>query len=141
MNPLAIWLKKLISRERRRARRMPSLSLVAHYWDGAAPVAHVVRDISMAGFFLLTDQRWYPGTVIRMTLTYRDLPDTDKHRSIQVLGKVVRSGGDGVGCAFVLSDGHPSASEDELSSKTLNKFLKRQLPPSPMKMLQSIQNR
>jgi PilZ domain len=125
MNPLRVWFDKLFSRERRRAHRKPSVSLVAHYWDGAAPVAHVVRDVSMSGLFLVTEQRWYPGTVIRMTLNYTDLPDADKHRAIQVLAKVTRAGGDGVGCSFVLSDGHPSTSTDELNSKTLNKFLRR----------------
>jgi hypothetical protein len=125
MNPLRVWVEKLFSRERRRARRKPSVSLVAHYWDGAAPVAHFVRDVSMTGLFLVTEQRWYPGTVIRMTITYSDLPDADERRSIQVLAKVTRASSDGVGCSFVLSDGHPSASTDDLNSKTLNKFLRR----------------
>ena len=125
MNSLRGWFEKLFSRERRRANRKPSVSLVAHYWDGAAPVAHVVRDVSMTGLFLVTEQRWYPGTVIRMTLNHTDLPDADKHRSIQVLAKVTRTGSDGVGCSFVLSDGHPSASTDDLNSKTLHKFLRR----------------
>jgi c-di-GMP-binding flagellar brake protein YcgR len=125
MNPFKVWLEKLFSRERRQAKRTSSVLLVAHYWDGAAPVSHAVRDISSTGLFLLTDQRWYPGTIIRMTLVCMNLPETNSQRAIQVLARIVRPGHDGVACMFILSDGHPGASEDELNSKTLNKFLKR----------------
>ena len=117
------WLKKLFSRERRRAKRNYSISLVAHYWDGAAPVSHAVRNVSSTGLFLMTEQHWYPGTVIRMTLQRSDLSATDRHRSLQVMVKVVRACEDGVGCSFVLSDRAPSASTDAPDARTLNKFL------------------
>ena len=123
MRSLKAWLKKLFSRERRRAKRIPSVSLVAHYWDGAAPVSHVVRDISSIGLYLLTEQQWYLGTMIRMTLQRSDLPEEDKRRSIQVLVKVVRAGDDGVGCAFVPMDNRTGSSRDA-DAMTLNKFLK-----------------
>ena len=123
MRSLKAWLKKLFSRERRRAKRIPSVSLVAHYWDGAAPVSHVVRDISSIGLYLLTEQQWYLGTMIRMTLQRSDLPEEDKRRSIQVLVKVVRAGDDGVGCVFVPMD-NPAASSRDADVMTLSKFLK-----------------
>jgi hypothetical protein len=123
MRPLKAWLKKLFSRERRRAKRIPSISLVAHYWDGAAPVSHAVRDVSLMGLYLLTEQQWYLGTMIRMTLQRSDLPEEDKRRSIQVLVKVVRIGGDGVGCKFVPMDNLTTSSRDA-DAMTLSKFLK-----------------
>jgi hypothetical protein len=123
MRPLRTWLKKLFSRERRRAKRIPSVSLVAHYWDGAAPVSHAVRDVSSIGLYLLTDQHWYLGTMIRMTLQRSDLPEDDKRRSIQILVKVVRAGDDGVGCAFVPMDNLTASSRDA-NAMTLSKFLK-----------------
>ena len=118
------WLKKLFSRDRRRSKRTSSTSLVAHYWDGAAPVSHGIRDISSAGLYLLTEQRWYVGTIIRMTLQYSDLSAMDRHRSLQVMAKVVRTGEDGVGCKFVLSDRPPTASTDAPDVRSMNKFLR-----------------
>ena len=123
MRSLRSWLKKLFSRERRRAKRVPSVSVVAHYWDGAAPVSHAVRDISSIGLYLLTEQQWYLGTMIRMTLQRSDLPEEDKRRSIQVLVKVVRAGDDGVGCVFVPMDNLTASSRDA-DMMTLSKFLK-----------------
>jgi hypothetical protein len=123
MKPLKTWFNKLFSRERRRAKRIPAVSLVAHYWDGAAPVSHTIRDVSSIGLYLVTEQRWYLGTMIRMTLQRSDLPEEDKRRSIQVLVKVIRAGDDGVGCAFVPMDNRTGSSRDA-DAMTLNKFLK-----------------
>jgi hypothetical protein len=123
MTSLGAWLKKLFSRERRRAKRIPSVSLVAHYWDGAAPVSHAVRDVSLIGLYLFTQQQWYLGTMIRMTLQRSDLPEEDKRRSIQVLVKVIRIGDDGVGCKFVPMD-NLSATSRDADAMTLSKFLK-----------------
>jgi hypothetical protein len=109
MNPVSRWLELLSSRERRRAKRQESPNLVAHYWDGAAPAAHDIRDISLTGLYLLTDQRWYPGTVVTMSLQKTDVADTDPDRSIMVNAKVVRLGADGVGLALVLPEKHASS--------------------------------
>ena len=64
------WLEQLIAKdkERRRAERQPAPPLVVYYWDGAAPAAHAVRDVSLTGMYLATEQRWYPNTLIRMTV-------------------------------------------------------------------------
>lgn len=100
MNALAKWLNKLASRnERSTARR--KLPLVAHYWDGGAPMAHEVRDISPRGLYLLTDQRWYPGTVVTLALQREDLFESHPDRSLTVNARVVRYGTDGVGFSFV----------------------------------------
>jgi Flp pilus assembly protein TadG len=77
-----------------------------HYWDGAAPVPHRIRDISSSGLYLLTEQRWYPGTMVRMSLQSGSVAETDPDRSITVNAKVVRSGTDGVGLALVLPESH-----------------------------------
>lgn len=102
MPPVKSWFERLWSEERRRAERHTSLPLAAYYWDGAAPAPRQVRDISPEGMFLLTEQRWYPNTVITMTLTRSDKPVSDPEGSIKIATRVVRSGTDGVGLAFVL---------------------------------------
>jgi PilZ domain len=109
MKPVSRWFEWLSSRERRRAKRQDSPHLVAHYWDGAAPSAHEVRDISSTGLYLLTDERWYPGTVVTMSLQKADAADTDPDRSIMVNAKVVRSGADGVGLSLILPEKPPSS--------------------------------
>jgi hypothetical protein len=101
------WLESLSSRERRRAPRREVPNLVAHYWDGAAPLAHHIRDISTTGLYLLTEQRWYPGTLVRILLQRTGVAETDPDRSITVNAKVVRSGSDGVGLTLVLLEAHP----------------------------------
>lgn len=102
MPPMKSWFERLWSEERRRAERHTSLPLAAYYWDGAAPAPRQVRDISPEGMFLLTEQRWYPNTVVTMTLTRSDKPVSDPDCSIKVATRVVRSGTDGVGLAFVM---------------------------------------
>jgi hypothetical protein len=108
---------------------------VAHYWDGAAPAAHTIRDISANGLYLLTEQRWYPGTLVMMTLQRKDSFDGEADRSITVQSKVVRSGADGVGLAFIAEEhenarpaGGSSLDENQFFTagrKAINKFLQR----------------
>jgi hypothetical protein len=124
MSSLGVWLKDLISRERRRARRKNSSALVAYYWDGSAPVAHSVRDTSTTGFYLLTDQRWYRGTMLRMTLQEASKSSNGKGRSIEVLARVIRSGADGVGFAFVQQHYDKSYAPKKAGVKELGRFLK-----------------
>jgi hypothetical protein len=103
---------------------------VAYYWDGAEPEAHGVLDASMTGLYLLTKQRWYPGTVVTMTLQRAHAAATDPERSIAVNAKVVRSGTDGVGLAFLPTPPIDSSrAEDSVNRaadiKMLHQFLHR----------------
>jgi hypothetical protein len=124
MGSLGVWLKDLITRERRRARRKNLSVLVAYYWDGATPVAHTVRDVSTTGFYLLTEQRWYRGTMLRMTLQETSKSGNGKDRSIEVLARVIRSGEDGVGFAFVMRDYDGTSQYGPKDTKALKKFLR-----------------
>jgi uncharacterized membrane protein (UPF0127 family) len=126
------WLGRLLSHSsnRRSAQRHGSPPLVAYYWDGSAPAAHAIRDISSAGFFVLTGERWYPETVVMMTLQRTDELDyAPAERSISVQAKVVRSGEDGVGFGFVFADAGDSRRVREFSStadqKAVLKFVLR----------------
>jgi hypothetical protein len=103
--PARGWLQRLLSPEPpqpRKAQResMPGLSVF--FFTGGAPVAHGVRDISLTGMFVLTQERWYPGTMVRMTLT--DSLDPVSERSITLNTTVVRADDEGVGLRFVLRD-------------------------------------
>jgi len=124
------WLERLTYRERRRAERRQPPRLIAHYWDGAAPAGHRVRDISSTGLYLLTEQRWYPGTVVTMSLQRAGVPDSDPERTVRVNGKVVRCDSDGVGFDFVMleKNDHRQTTESDTvfkaaDRKTFRRFL------------------
>jgi hypothetical protein len=51
--------------------------------------------------YLLTADRWYPGTVIQITLQETHPPEVNAQRWIAVQAKVVRQGSDGVRLAFL----------------------------------------
>ena len=132
MNQLSNWLKKLWSPDRRKAERHEWPLLVAHYWTGAAPAAQRIRDISSTGFFLITEARWYPGTVVKITLQRTGDSEDDSDSLISVHSKVVRRDADGVGLEFVLpknqephSEADPQDAVAVTDRKTLDRFLKR----------------
>lgn len=93
--------------DRRKAERMFSPGLIAYYWNGASPESYALRDISLNGFYLLTDERWRADTIIQMRLQRTDLDQSDREDSIPVMAKVVRWGVDGVGLSTVFA-GAPS---------------------------------
>lgn len=123
----SLW-EKLHSKEQRRADRKSSPQLGAFFWTGTAPREHGIRDISLTGLYLVTEERWYPGTLVMMTLQKRNQPVNSPNRSISVQTKAVRWGEDGVGLQFVLPeicDRRPSQNlpEGVVDRRTLEKFL------------------
>jgi hypothetical protein len=99
------WLSRILSSEPTDPRGSDRLEIpwvAAYFFTGGKPVAYAVRDISTSGLYVLTEERWYPGTVIRVTLTDGRRPTAD--RSITAHAIVVRAGNDGVGLHFVLNE-------------------------------------
>src|ERR1039458_995249 len=129
------WLQRLSSNEPADPRQTPreALSwLAAYFFTGGTPVEHGIRDISLSGFYVFTEERWYLGTVIRVTLLDRRHPTAN--RSLTVNAKVMRWGNDGVGLQFVLTDAknqrqnRSSAVEDMVMGVTkeqIEEFLQR----------------
>jgi hypothetical protein len=96
------WFARLSFKSRRSAERHRAPQLEAYYWNGANAVPHSVRDISTTGAYIVTEERWHPGTVLTVTLQSTDeYIEARPSRSITVRSKVVRWGVDGVGFAFV----------------------------------------
>jgi hypothetical protein len=65
---LARWLLPS-SKDRRTVPPTSIDNLVAYFWTGGAPTVNAVRSISSSGLYVVTTERWYPGTLVRMTLT------------------------------------------------------------------------
>lgn len=122
------WLSS--SSDRRRAPRQPLPGVVAYYWTGSTPRAYQIADISSTGFYVLTEERWFPGTMVLMTLQRIDSSGKNLNDSIAVQSRVVRWGSDGLGLAFVVSkavDPHSGESirENGANKRTLERFLER----------------
>jgi uncharacterized membrane protein (UPF0127 family) len=123
-----------LSTDRRASKRHPLPGLVAYYWTGGAPQAFHIADISTVGLYLLTDERWFPGTMILMTLQRTNTDGDDPDDFISVLTKVIRWGADGVGLSFVpsntvdLNTGQ-SLPESGVGKKALTRFIQRVQQP------------
>ena len=107
--------------DRRRAYRRYVTGVVAHYYTGGAPKPFDVADISMSGLYLLTEDRWMPGTMIQMTLQ-KPCARGERKQSITVLSRIVRRGSDGVGAEFVMPESIDSRSHDVQPAQTTDRF-------------------
>ena len=105
--------------DNRKARRAEAPALVAYYWDGATPNAHPIRNISSQGFFLLTDEKMRPGTVITMTLQKTAKPNGDSGAKphLNVLTMVIRQDEDGIGFTFLPQEPKDSDQEQNPGNK------------------------
>ncbi len=98
------WFEWLFSKDKRVARRTTRPGLVAYYWDGGEPKSHDIVDISSTGLYLATDDSWYPGTQVMVTLQRVGAVEGDPDRSITVNAKVVRLGKNGIGFKLVMPE-------------------------------------
>ena len=102
------WLDVIHDSERRLTPRQPRPPILAYYWDGSTPRTHQVRDISHSGVFVITPERWYIGTLIKLTLVLdRGMPlaplsETPDSEAMFLYAKAVRHGDEGVGLEFVI---------------------------------------
>jgi len=125
------WLKRWLSPDPRKAHRQSISGLSAMFWTGASPeVSHDVSDISSTGMFLLTDERWCRGTVIRILLTSIGNRVENSEHSISVQARVVRWGNDGVGLQFLVQDkqkfrGGQNGFGEGANRSELDEFLRR----------------
>lgn len=117
------WLKPALSAksDRRRALRRYVPGMVVHYYTGGAPTPHDIADISMTGLYVLTEDRWVPETMIRMTLQ-KPCSKGERKQSITVLSRVVRRGSDGVAAEFVTEESLDPSSRDVLPSQATDRF-------------------
>lgn len=119
------WLMRWWSPDPRKAPREEVPGLAAYYWNGGAPQAHEIKDISSTGLYVVTEERWYPGTLILMTLQRTENGEVCQERSISVHTRAVRWGKDGVGLQFVLPAGSARDASGEVVSGTDRKELEQ----------------
>ena len=107
------WLRQALKEDR--ADRYAIPDLVAHFWDGGAPKAHPVKNISETGAYLCVNERLYEGTLIDVAL--RRASESASESALSVQCKVVRHGPDGIGVTFLL--------HTQLERRALKQFMKR----------------
>ena len=122
------WWKRLLNPDRRNANRFLDVDLTAYFWSGGPPVSGEVRDVSSTGLYLVTDERWYPGTLVLMTLQDKNAPEDGRRDAIAVKLRAVRCGPDGVGLQFCFGDdGETQVGSilNETDHTALERFLRR----------------
>jgi len=83
-----------------------SVPMVAYYWTGGVPQAFDVKVVSPVGAYLVTSDRWHPGTVLRLTFQYGAISsqgstEGEEATVLMVRARIVRIGVDGVGVRLV----------------------------------------
>jgi len=104
-------LKWLTFSDRRLHKRHPVPGVAAYYWEGKTPTAHPVKDISLSGAYISTDERWIVDTLLMITLQRKE-EISDAADSITVPCRVVRHGEDGIGVQFM-----PTSKQDHQALK------------------------
>ena len=79
-------------------------SVFVYYWEGAASAPRGVRNLSVTGAEIVTPDRWYPGTIINLTLQCGAQAAGDGAATCKALSmrsKVVAHSRDGVSLEFL----------------------------------------
>ena len=98
-------LRKLGYPQQPRPERRTPTGLTAKYGGVSAPKLGRIKQISLTGLYLLTEERWPVGEVISMTLQREGPPESLSALQIDVQARVASHGEDGVGLGFVLPTG------------------------------------
>src|ERR1700758_4831110 len=73
-------LEKFLAPESDRAERRRVDQFAAYRWNGSSLTQEMVRDISSSGLYLVTRDRWQPGTILALTLQREGPLDLDPAR-------------------------------------------------------------
>jgi hypothetical protein len=103
------WLEKFVTPDADRAERRRVEQFAAYRWNGSELCQDTVRDISSSGLYLVTTERWQPGTIVALTLQREGPLDPDPSRRITTQTRVVRCGPDGVGLSFLWAKDDPES--------------------------------
>lgn len=83
------------------------IPFVAFFSNGGAPKRYEVKNVTFDGAYVVTDDKWYRGTILMMTFQYdpyylQVAPiNGNAEASIRMRAKIVRPGEDGVHVRFI----------------------------------------
>jgi hypothetical protein len=154
------WFRASSMGSRRISLRRSTLEFTAGQWVGLAFQQYKIRDISATGLYLVTKERWPQGTQLRLTLQRSvdsepnaqlwpygapvpltlqkaGAQNASSESQVTLRARVVRTGEDGIGMAFVL----PADVDSKLWSKVIE-MASSETPPDdiigPFKMAKSM---
>ena len=102
MKSLKEWFTAPPPPKTRMGLRHPAPRFSVLHWSGTAMKQDAIKDISASGVYVLTEDRWEPGTPVDLTLHREDLVDAGPDHEFTLHAKAVRAGQDGVAFAFNL---------------------------------------
>lgn len=108
------WLDKVLGPDSSRAQRREPDSFVAYYWSNSTLKEDAVKNVSATGVYIITNERWAPGTIVSLTLQRQGELERHKGRRITTRARAVRTGDDGVGLAFIVPTEHDERTWDGL---------------------------
>ena len=100
-DPLMKRIMRWLVPDQRVASRHMMPPLIAYLGMVRTSKEFKVADVSVAGFFMITEERWIIGTGFPVTLERTD--EAGQGRTLTVHATVVRTGEDGVGFSFLTS--------------------------------------
>jgi hypothetical protein len=125
-DPMMKRLMRWLVPDQRIATRHSMPPLVAYLGMVRSSKEIQVGDVSVAGFYMITEERWIPGTGFPVTLERTD--QAGKGQTLTVYATVVRNGEDGVGLTFLKSPEDDQAKPEAQSTRKdltkLAEFLK-----------------
>ncbi len=117
-DPLMKRLIRWICPDQRVANRHSMPPVIAYLGLVHTSKEYKVGDISVAGFYMLTDERWIPGTGFPITLERTD--EAGIGQTLTLHSSVVRTGEDGVAFTFVQPAKDNGAEGDAYSSTRMD---------------------
>ena len=134
------WFERLIWIDKRIGKRQMEPPLVVYFWEGGKSEPHPVREASSSGLYLSTTQRWYPGTIVTLTLQRTKASVKDAWNAITVRATVMRAEDDGIVLAFELAPNKKQLDGDgpsqEVDMNTMESFLQRVQKDSGQAMIE-----
>jgi hypothetical protein len=127
-DPLMKRLMRWLVPDQRVANRHTMPPVVAYLGTLRSSKIYKIGDISVAGFYMVTEERWIVGTGFPVTLERTD--DGAHGKTLTVHSTVVRTGADGVGFTFLqpATEDHDHSAEvhgtSRLDLTKLAQFLK-----------------
>jgi len=111
-------LIRWICPDQRVANRHTMPPLIAYLGLVHTSKEYKVGDISVAGFYMITEERWIPGTGFPITLERTD--EAGMGETLTMHSTVIRSGEDGVAFTFVQPVGEDNAEGDSHNSSRMD---------------------
>jgi hypothetical protein len=115
MNKLLNRFLRWLYPEQRKARRHSYPPIVSYLGAVHTTRPYPVADVSASGFFMVTPERWLPGTEMPVTLERTDIGGAGFGKSITLLSTVVRTGPSGVGFSIAVVESKEGGAETSKS--------------------------